>query len=244
MSAAIYTASDTSETAVFSARHKIGSITKSAIFKLKVNALKSIFLSKKTDEIQLPAAYNLCSELIVKAAYSIRATQEVTNSPALKWELVSGKGKLDGPVYITPGNPEKAVIMAAYSESGITKTAKFTLKITEPSTLSVSKTADTTPSCSMYNLSKNIIVTNKLSDGARKNVTKNQEIKWSLVSGAGIFNENIYTAPAIAETAVFLVRHTKSETANSAYFRLKVKALTSIYLSAPTGETQINTPYD
>lgn len=244
LSAAIYTASDTSETAVFSARHKIGSITKSAIFKLKVNALKSIFLSKKTDEIQLPAAYNLCSELIVKAAYSIRATQEVTNSPALKWELVSGKGKLDGPVYITPGNPEKALIMAAYSESGITKTAKFTLKITDPSTLSVSKTSDTTPSCSMYNLSKNIIVTNKLSDGAKKNVTQNKEIKWSLVSGSGIFNENIYTAPAIAETAVFLVRHAKSETANSAYFRLKVKALTSIYLSVPTGETQINTPYD
>lgn len=240
----VYTAPAMADTAIFLVRHTKAGVVASAQFTLKINGLTSISLNKTTDEIQLPATYDLDSELIVTAKYSSGSTLEVTHLAGLTWALTSGSGTLAGTVYTPTAKVETAVFTGSYTESGITKTTTFQLKTIGLSSLSLNKTTDEVQSCANYSLADNLILTDKLSNGTTTNRTMDPNTKWTLVSGRGTLNGMVYTAPALAETAVIAATYTEAGISKTINFRLRVNALISLTLSKTTDETVISAPYD
>ncbi len=91
-----------------------------------------------------------------------------------------------------------AVFNAVYSESGIEKKIEFKLMVRTreeidklvPLQLTLSKTTDFVQIGGVYDLSK-IIVTAHYGDGSTNTVTP----VWSIISGDGAVNQNMYTAP-------------------------------------------------
>jgi len=244
LSGNIYTPAAKPETVVFSASYAEPgvSLVKTAQFRLTVIGLYSITLSQPTDEIQLPATYDLASELVVNAKYSNGVIQNITNTPNL-WALKSGSGSLTGTLYTPAAKPETAVFIATYIDAGITKTAQLSLKVIGLSSLALNKTTDEIQSCVTYDLA-NLIVTDKLSNGQVRNISTDPNMKWVFSTGAGTLNGTVYKAPAKAETAVFIASYTEAGITKTIYFRLRVNALTSLVLGKVTDEVQISTSYD
>jgi len=240
----IYTAPAMADTAIFLVQYTEAGVIESAQFTLKINGLTAVSLNKTTDEIQLPETYDLGSELIVSAKYSSGSTLEVTHAPGLIWTLTSGSGTLAGTVYTPTAKVETAVFTGSYTESGITKTTTFQLKAIGLSSLSLNKTTDEVQSCANYSLADNLILTDKLSNGTTTNRTMDPNTKWTLVSGRGALNGMVYTAPALAETAVIAATYTEAGITKTINFRLRVNALISLTLSKTTDETVISAPYD
>lgn len=233
----VYTTPAKAETAVFIASYTEAGITKTAQLRLKVTGLNSIALDKTTDEIMLPATYDLASEINAIAKFSDGESKSVD----LIWALSSGAGSLSGSLYTPEAKPETAVFIGSYTEAGITKTAQFKLKVIGLSSLKLSKTTDEVVSCVTYDLSQ-IIVSDKLSNGTINDITNNTT--WKLISGFGTLSGTTYTAPARAETAAFTANYTEAGIIKTAQFRLKVIALTLIKLSKATDEAQILALYD
>jgi hypothetical protein len=241
----IYTATNKPAIIVFKALYTENGISKLALFRLTVTGLISISLNKTTDEIQLPATYDLSTELLVNAKLSNGTTKAVVKGdPNLKWTLSSGAGTLADGVYTPSAKVETAVFNISYSENGVTKTTQFKLKVTGLSSLILSKATDEINSCETYDLASKIVVSNKLSNGTINDITASPNLTWALSSGAGIFEGKIYTAPAKAETAVFTASYTEAGITKTAQFRLKVTGLSSVVLDKTTDEIMLPATYD
>ncbi|HPG59168.1 MAG TPA: hypothetical protein PKW98_15205, partial [Candidatus Wallbacteria bacterium] len=240
-----YTATSKPAIIVFKALYSENGISKAALFRLTVTGLISISLNKTTDEIQLPAVYDLLTELLITAKLSNGTTKTIVKGDQnLKWTLASGAGTLTGGVYTPSAKVETAVFNTSYSENGVTKTAQFKLKVSGLSSLILSKTTDEINSCETYNLASKIIVSNKLSNGSTNDITSSQNLIWALSSGSGILDSKIYTAPAKAETAVFTASYTEAGITKTAQFRLKVTGLSSVVLDKTTDEIMLPAIYD
>ena len=241
----IYTATNKPAIIVFKALYTENGISKLALFRLTITGLISIVLNKTTDEIQLPATYDLSTELLVTAKLSNGATKAVVKGdPNLLWTLASGAGTLADGVYTPSAKVETAVFNISYSENGVTKTTQFKLKVTGLSSLFLSQTTDEINSCTTYDLASKIIVSNKLSNGTINDITANPNLTWTLSAGAGILENKVYTAPAKAETAVFTVSYTEAGITKTAQFRLKVIGLSSVVLDKTTDEIMLPATYD
>jgi len=241
----IYTATNKPAIIVFKALYSENGISKLALFRLTVTGLISISLNKTTDEIQLPATYDLSTELIITAKLSNGATKAIVKGdPNLKWMLTSGAGALVDGVYTPSAKVATATFTANYTENGVTKAAQFKLKVAGLSSLTLSKTTDEINSCETYDLASKIIVSNKLSNGSINDITSSSNLTWTLSSGAGIFTNKTYVAPARAETAVFTASYTEAGITKTAQFRLKVTGLSSIVLDKTTDEIMLPATYD
>ena len=240
-----YTATNKPAIIVFKALYTENGISKIALFRLTVTGLISISFNKTTDEIQLPATYDLSNELIVTAKLSNGTTKGIVKGdPNLKWMLSSGAGIMADGIYTPSAKVETAVFNASYSENGVTKTAQFKLKVTGLSSLILNKTTDEVNSCETYDLASKVIVSNKLSNGSINDITSSPNLVWTLYSGSGTLNGKVYTAPAKAETAVFTASYTEAGIAKAAQFRLKVTGLSSIVLDKTTDEIMLPATYD
>ncbi|HNY11099.1 MAG TPA: hypothetical protein PKK26_05855, partial [Candidatus Wallbacteria bacterium] len=151
LSGTVYTSLAKSETAVFSATYTENGVSKLALFRLKVNGLTSIYLSKTTSEIQIPGTFDLGSELAVTAKYYNGKTQEINVVSGLVW-TTNGTGMLNGSVYTSPAKVETAIFTASYTDSGITQKTSFRLTVTGLSTLTLSKLTDEIYLPSTYDL--------------------------------------------------------------------------------------------
>ncbi|HBS52307.1 MAG TPA: hypothetical protein DEA62_04955, partial [Coxiellaceae bacterium] len=241
----IYTATNKPAIIVFKAIYSENGISKLALFRLTVTGLISISLNKTTDEIQLPATYDLLTELIVTAKLSNGTTKAIVKGdPNLKWTLSSGAGTLVDGVYTPSAKVENATFTANYTENGVTRAAKFKLKVAGLSSLILSKTTDEVNSCETYDLASKIIVSNKLSNGTINDITSSPNLTWALSSGSGILDGKVYTAPAKAETAVFTASYTEAGITKTAQFRLKVTGLSSVVLDKTTDEIMLPATYD
>jgi len=241
----IYTATNKPAIIVFKALYTENGISKLALFRLTVTGLISISLNKTTDEIQLPATYDLSTELLVTAKLSNGTTKAIVKGdPNLKWTLSSGAGTLVDGVYTPSAKVETAVFNISYSENGVTKITKFKLKVTGLSSLILSKSTDEIDSCATYDLASKIVVSNKLSNGTVSDITASPNLTWVLSSGAGILEGKIYTAPARSETAVFTASYTEAGITKTAQFRLKVTGLSAIVLDKTTDEIMLPATYD
>jgi len=235
----IYTASVTAGKAVFIARYSVDGVTRFAIFRLTINGISSLSLSKTTDTIQSVGIYDL-SSILVYAKSSTGAINNVTADLNTKWALSSGRGTFSGTNYFAPDVPETAVFTASYTEAGAVQSAQFTLKVTGLISLTLSKTTDTMPSSSTYDLTS-LTATAKFSDGMTKTVSPS----WVPISfGNGTFDGAIYTSPANAETVVFTASYFENGITKTANFTLKVTGLSSLSLNKTTETIQSGTTYD
>jgi hypothetical protein len=240
-----YTATNKPAIIVFKAIYSENGISKLALFRLTVTGLISISLNKTTDEIQLPATYDLSTELLIKAKLSNGTTKAIVKGdPNLKWTLASGAGTITDGIYTPSAKVETATFTANYTENGVAKAAQFKLKVTGLSSLILSKTTDEVNSCETYDLASKIIVSNKLSNGSINDITSSQNLNWTLSSGSGILDSKVYTAPAKAETAVFTASYTEAGITKTAQFRLKVTGLSSVVLDKTTDEIMLPATYD
>ncbi|EKD55834.1 MAG: hypothetical protein ACD_59C00025G0001, partial [uncultured bacterium] len=241
----IYTATNKPAIIVFKALYSENGMSKLTLFRLTVTGLISISLNKTTDEIQLPAAYDLLAELLITAKLSNGTTKAIVKGdPNLKWILASGAGTINDGVYTPSAKVETATFTASYTENGVTKAAQFKLKVTGLSSLILSKTTDEVNSCETYDLASKIIVSNKLSNGSINDITSSQNLTWTLSSGSGLFDSKVYTAPAKAETAVFTASYTEAGITKTTQFRLKVTGLSSVVLDKTTDEIMLPATYD
>jgi hypothetical protein len=189
----IYTATNKPAIMVFKALYTENGISKLAIFRLTVTGLISIALNKTTDEIQLPATYDLSTELIVTVKLSNGTTKVIVKDDLnLKWMLSSGAGTLTDGIYSPSTKVETATFITNYNENGVTKTAQFKLKVTGLSSLILNKTTDEVNSCETYDLASKVIVSNKLSNGSINDITSSPNLIWTLYSGSGTLNGKVY----------------------------------------------------
>ena len=203
--------------------------------------LTNMTLSIRTDEVQALGNYNLVDPLKITATanFSDGTTEIVT--PA--WMVYSGPTSLVNNIYTAPAAAGQTVFIAYFSKDGVTRFAIFRLTVNSMSLLDLSIDADAVQASGTYNLSS-VTVYAKSSNGTSKDVTADPNTKWSLLSGRGTLNGNIYTAPAMADTAIFLVRHTEAGVVASAQFTLKINGLTSISLNKTTDEIQLPATYN
>ena len=201
--------------------------------------LMNMTLSIKTDEVQALAAYDLATKITATANFSDGTTEIVT--PA--WMVYSGPATLVNNIYTAQAAAGQTVFIAYYTSDGVTRFAIFRLAVNSMSLLNLSLAADAVQASGNYDLNS-ITVYAKSSNGASKDVTADPNTKWSLLSGRGTLNGNIYTAPAMADTAIFLVQYTEAGVIESAQFTLKINGLTSISLSKTTDEIQLPGTYD
>lgn len=234
----IYTASSTVGKTVFIARYYMDGVTRFAIFRLAINGISSLSLSKTTDTIQSVGFYNLTS-ITVTAKSSTGVLKDVTSDPNTKWMLSSGRGTFDGTNYTAPALAETAVFTVSYTEAGAVQSAQFTITVIALSSLSLNKTTDTITSCSTYDL-RNLIVTAKYSNGTSNPISPS----WVPTSGNGTFDGSIYTAPANAETAIFKTDYFENGIVKTIQFTLKVTGLSSLSLNKTTDTIQSGTTYD
>jgi len=237
LSGSIYTAPPVAGTTVFIACYKKDDVTRYAIFRLKMNGLSSLVLSKTTDEVVSAGTYDLAG-ITVSAKSSTGALVDVTSNPNTKWAIASGRGTLVGTTYVAPALAETSVFTVSYVEGGIVQSTMFTLKINGLLSLVLSKYTDevllsTGPA--NYDLSA-IAVSMKYSNGTIKDVTASPNLTWTLYSGKGTLNGKIYTTAAYAETAVLTANYTEAGMTKTANFVLKVNALYSIFLNKTTDE--------
>ncbi len=152
----------------------------------------------KTSEIIVVTTekYNL-SNVKITAHYSNGDSKEVQST---RWEMVSSLGifsDMDNS-YLPWGKTGEAFFNVVYSENGIEKRVEFKLMIRTqeeldkliPLQLTLSKTTDSVQIGNIYDLNQ-IIVTAHYGDGNSKIVIP----AWSILSGDGVVNQNIYTAP-------------------------------------------------
>ena len=224
----VYTTIAMPETAVLKVSYTEGGITKIAYFTLKVYGLSSIVLNKTTDEITLtsiPTTYDL-SALIVTAKYTNNTTQVKTSETV--WTKISGTGTLAGTLYTNTSAPGTATFKASYTEAGITKIAYFTLRVVGLSLITLSPATDEVALSGTYDLMSKITVIAKNTLGQSRIIVcaSDPNFSWTKNSGRGTFNGSVYTATAVAETAVFTAKYIDAGVVKTAVFRLTVKAIT------------------
>ncbi len=193
--------------------------------------LSKLTLNMVSYEIQLSpvekTTFNIGEKVTVTASYTGTGSvpNDVSQSPNLKWAIYNGAGSLSGKVFTPVAAAGTTVFIVYYMENKVTRYALFRLKIIALSQLLLSKVSDhivgSSVEVSTYDLSK-IAVTAKYSNGALNDVTGNNDLKWTLASGRGTMQGNIYTAPQLAETATFKAAYTEAGVARSASFRLVV----------------------
>ncbi|OGM08005.1 MAG: hypothetical protein A2008_04790 [Candidatus Wallbacteria bacterium GWC2_49_35] len=239
----VYTAPTNTETATFQAGYTRSGITKTATFTLNVTGLvlSSITLAPTSADQNVNLTYDLNS-VAVTANFVGGHTKLVTGLAT--WSKLSGAGTLAGTVYTTPAFAETATFQASYTESGVAKTATFTLNVIFTvvlTSISLSSTSADINTYEAYDLAT-ITVTAYYNDLSSQNVTSSAT--WSKISGAGTLAGKVYTAAAVSETAVIRASYTDGGVTKTADFSINVKALSSIALTPASDEMPTNGTYD
>lgn len=208
--------------------------------KCAAQGLTKIVLNFTTDEIQTCSTYDLSK--IAATAYFSDKTAEVV-MPV--WSIYSGSGTLDGMIYTATTKPAIIVFKALYTENGISKLALFRLTVTGLTSISLNKTTDEIMLPTTYDLSNELIITAKLSNGTIKTIVKgDSNLLWSLASGVGTLADGVYTPSAKIETAVFSASYSEAGVTKTTQFKLKVTGLSSLILSKTTDEVNSCETYD